>query len=181
MTQLRATSGPWLGLGSAQSVPAGRYIRPRPPFSILDRPYLLFSRYDELGASYARAREHQQHLRADELLEIVDDNRNDWMDVETKGGRIIRQFDHEHAKRSELRIKTRQWLMTRFAPRVFGERIQLDASKETREAIAAQSPQERLEGALALIARAKRRVADALASGEISEADFEDVSGDEER
>jgi len=32
MTQLRATSGPWLGLGSAQSVPARRYIRPHPPF-----------------------------------------------------------------------------------------------------------------------------------------------------
>ena len=79
-----------------------------------------------------------------------------------------------------MRIKTRQWLMSRFAPRVFGERLQLDASKETREAIAAQSPQERLEGALALIARAKRRVAEAFESGEISEADFEDVGGDSE-
>ena len=71
--------------------------------------------------------------------------------------------------------------MSRFAPRVFGERIQLNASKETREAIAAQSDRERLEGALALIARAKRRGAEASASGEISEADFEEVSGYEER
>jgi hypothetical protein len=139
------------------------------------------SRYDELGASYARAREHQQHLRADELLEIADDSSNDWMEVETKAGRLIPVFDPEHTKRSELRVKTRQWLMSRFAPRVFGERIQLNASKETREAIAAQSDRERLEGALALIARAKRRGAEAFASGEISEADFEEVSGYEER
>jgi hypothetical protein len=89
--------------------------------------------------------------------------------------------DHEHIKRSEIRVRTRQWIMTKFAPKVFGERLQLDAGKETREAIAAQSPEQRLEGAMALIERAKRRVADAFASGEISEADFEDVSGDEER
>jgi hypothetical protein len=119
-------------------------------------------------------------LRAEEILRIAEDGSNDWMDVETRSGRMVRQLDHEHVKRSELRIKTRQWLMTRFAPKVFGDRLQLDASKETREAIAAQSPQERLEGALALIERAKRRVAEAFASGEISEADFEDVSGDSE-
>jgi hypothetical protein len=139
------------------------------------------SRYDELGASYARAREQQQHLRADELLEIVDDSSNDWVDVETKSGRIIRQFDHEHAKRSELRIRTRQWLMSRFAPRVFGERLQLDASKETREAIAAKPDAVRLAEARELIARARRRVAEAFASGEVSEADFEDVGGDSEQ
>jgi hypothetical protein len=120
-------------------------------------------------------------LRADEILSIADNASNDWMDQETKSGRLIRVVDHEHIKRSDIRIRTRMWLMTRFAPKTFGERLQLDAVRETREAIAAQSDQERLEGALALIARAKRRVAEAFASGEISEADFEDASGDEER
>jgi hypothetical protein len=71
--------------------------------------------------------------------------------------------------------------MSRFAPRVFGEPPRLDAGKETREAIAAQGDDQRLEEALALIERARRRVADAFASGEISEGDFEDVSGGEER
>jgi hypothetical protein len=37
----------------------------------------------------------------------------------------------------------------------------------------------RLEEALGLIARAKRRVAEVLESGQISEADFEDLSGEE--
>ena len=37
-----------------------------------------------------------------------------------------------------------------------------------------------LRRALALIARAKRRVAGALASGEIMEGEFEDVIGDRE-
>jgi hypothetical protein len=123
----------------------------------------------------------QMELRADELLEIADDGGNDWLDVEANAGRIIRVFDHEHARRSEIRIRTRMWLMSKFAPKRFGERPQLDAGRETREALAARSPAERLADAQALIARAKRRVAEAWANGEVSEADFKDVSGDSEK
>jgi hypothetical protein len=114
------------------------------------------------------------------LLEIADDSRNDWMEVETNAGRIARVFDQEHARRSEIRIRTRMWLMSKFAPRRFGQRPHPDADKETVEALAARTPEERLRDAQALIARAKRRVAEARANGEVSEADFEDVSGSEE-
>jgi hypothetical protein len=111
-------------------------------------------------------------LRADEVMEIADNSSNDWMDVETRSGRIIRQFDHEHAKRSDMRIRVRMWLMQRFAPKVFGDRLQLDAGAETMEALAARSPEERLADAKALIARAKRRVAEAYESGEVTDAEF---------
>jgi hypothetical protein len=121
--------------------------------------------------SYARAREVQMQLRADEILAIAEDGSNDWMDVETRSGRIVRQYDHEHAKRSEMRIKTRMWLMSKFAPKLFGDRLQLDAGQETIEALAARSPEERLADAKALIARAKRRVAEAYESGEVTDAD----------
>jgi hypothetical protein len=57
---------------------------------------------------------------------------------------------------------------------VFGDRLQLDAGKETVEALAARSPEERLADAQALIARAKRRVAEAWENGEVTEADFEE-------
>jgi hypothetical protein len=40
----------------------------------------------------------------------------------------------------------------KFAPKKYGDRLQLDASKETREAIAAQSDQQQLEGAFADLA-----------------------------
>ena len=114
------------------------------------------------------------HLRADEIFDIADDGSNDWMDYETKAGKVIKVVDHEHVKRSDIRIRTRMWIMARFAPKVFGDRLMLDASEENREALAARSPEERLADAKALIARAKRRVAEAYASGEVSEADFED-------
>jgi hypothetical protein len=135
-------------------------------------------RYPELAEAYTRAREQQQHLRADEILAIADNSTNDWLDHETKNGRIVRVFDHEHAKRTDLRIKTRMWLMTRFAPKTFGDRLQLDAGQETIEALAARSPEERLADAKALIARAKRRVAEAYESGEVTDADFSEDEPD---
>ena len=67
-------------------------------------------------------------------------------------------------------------MMSRFAPRVFGERLQLDASAETLQSIAAKSDQQRLEEAIALMARARRRIAEAIESGEVVEGEFEDVS-----
>jgi hypothetical protein len=36
------------------------------------------------------------HLRTDEILRIVDDSSNDWMDIETKAGRMVRVFDRPH-------------------------------------------------------------------------------------
>lgn len=130
------------------------------------------ARYPEIMEAYARAREQQMHLRADEIMAIADDASNDWMDIEVKSGRKMRAVDHEHVKRSDIRIRTRMWIMARFAPKLFGDRLQLGASEETREALAARSPEERLADAKALIARAKRRVAEAYESGEVGEADF---------
>ena len=131
-----------------------------------------------MAEGYTRALEQQQHLRADEIMEIVDNSSNDWMDRETKSGRIVRVFDHENAKRSDMRVKARMWLMTRFAPKTFGDRLQLDAGQETIEALAARSPEERLADAKALIARAKRRVAEAYESGEVTDADYSEDEPD---
>jgi hypothetical protein len=75
-------------------VPVDLTSNPTPPF--FKAITLTSCRYDELGASYARAREQQQHLRADELLEIVDDSRNDWLD------------DEERADHSTVRPRARQ-------------------------------------------------------------------------
>jgi hypothetical protein len=132
-------------------------------------------RYDDLAEQYARARERQMHLRADELLEIADNATNDWMAVETRAGRIIRVVDHAHIKRSEVRIRTRQWIMGKFAPKAFGERMQVEVAQETLQSIAAKSDEQRYEEAIALVKQARRRIAEAYKSGEISEAELEDV------
>lgn len=72
---------------------------------------------------YARAREALQDYWADEIVEIAEDGSNDWMDRETRDGRIERVFDQESFQRSRLRIDARKWLMSKLAPRRYGDKI----------------------------------------------------------
>jgi hypothetical protein len=80
---------------------------------------------EPFGSLYVRAREIGYMRMADELTEIADDARNDWMERETKNGTITVVND-EAVKRSELRINTRKWLLSKALPKVFGDRIQVD-------------------------------------------------------
>ena len=54
---------------------------------------------------------------ADEIIEIADDARNDW--VMRDGQRV---FDRENINRARLRIDARKWLMVRLAPKKWGNR-----------------------------------------------------------
>lgn len=62
----------------------------------------------------------------DETIEIADDGSNDWMDKELRNGEIIRVVDHEHITRSRTRIAARQWLASKIAPKLYGDRLQTD-------------------------------------------------------
>lgn len=70
---------------------------------------------------YALAREIQADLWADELVEIADDGSNDWI---TRNG--IEVVDHEHVTRSKLRVDARKWLMSKAAPKKYGDRVALE-------------------------------------------------------
>lgn len=77
---------------------------------------------DGFSPRYVRARELGYLKMADELIEIADDARNDWMDKKQKGG-TIRVVDEECVKRSVLRVDTRKWVLAKMLPKVFGEKI----------------------------------------------------------
>ncbi len=60
--------------------------------------------------------ERSQLLRADalfdEILEIADDGRNDWMEVRRKDGAAPDYaFNHEHVQRSKVRIDARKYMI----------------------------------------------------------------------
>lgn len=76
----------------------------------------------EFCDQYARAREIQADHWADEVVEIADDGSNDWMERETKAGTIT-VVDHENINRSRLRVDTRKWLMTKAAPKKYGDKV----------------------------------------------------------
>jgi hypothetical protein len=82
--------------------------------------------------SYVRAREIGFYGMADEITEIADDGRNDWVERENKKGEPYIALDREAVMRSQLRVDTRKWILARVLPKVYGARNEtthkLDAS-----------------------------------------------------
>jgi hypothetical protein len=93
---------------------------------------------DEFAAQYARAMDVRVDRFADELVEISDDASNDWM--EREGRQVI---DHEHVQRSRLRVDTRKWLMSKMAPKKYGERLGVDVDGSIDHRFAGKGPNER--------------------------------------
>lgn len=83
--------------------------------------------FDDFASRLVQAREIGAYALADELLEIADDGRNDWMKSKDPGnpGYVL---NGENVRRSELRIKTRQWTLERILHRVFGQKIQSESN-----------------------------------------------------
>lgn len=95
---------------------------------------------EEFRQLYAVAREVQATILADEILEISDDGRNDWM-KRTIGEIEIDVPDHEHIQRSKLRVDSRKWLASKLAPKKYGDAVQLkhadaDGEKLTLDPVA---------------------------------------------
>lgn len=75
------------------------------------------------AAMYDRARTLGYEAIADQLLEISDDARNDWMEQHGKrdAGWVA---NGETALRSRLRVDTRKWLLSKLLPKKFGDKIE---------------------------------------------------------
>ena|SRR6185312_1458828 len=82
---------------------------------------------EEFAKQYARAKQAQADRFADELLEIADDGTNDWM-LRNQGEETVVVADHEHIQRSRLRVDARKWLMSKMAPKKYGDRAQFEHS-----------------------------------------------------
>lgn len=73
---------------------------------------------------YAHAREAQAEYMAEEILDIADDGTNDYgfKEGDTKEGASANPvFLAEHVQRSKLRVDSRKWLLSKMAPKKFGE------------------------------------------------------------
>jgi hypothetical protein len=75
---------------------------------------------------YARAREMQADILADETLDIADDGRNDWMEKYDKDGAAVGwQVNGEAIGRSKLRVEARRWYAGKLAPKRYGDKMAL--------------------------------------------------------
>lgn len=83
--------------------------------------------YESFRDQYARAREAQGDTFADDISDIADDGRNDWMEKRNADGEVIGwQENGEAIRRSQLRIDARKWLAAKLRPKKYGDKIELE-------------------------------------------------------
>lgn len=81
------------------------------------------SKHNEFSDQYARARDEQAESLFDEILDIADDGRNDWMaarrdDDEGAGWKE----NGEAIRRSQMRIDARKWMAGKLKPKKYSDK-----------------------------------------------------------
>lgn len=80
----------------------------------------------EFREQYARAREAQADLLAEQILEIADDGTNDTY----KDDEGMVRVDHDHIARSRLRVDSRKWLAAKMAPKKYGDKLAVGGAED---------------------------------------------------
>jgi hypothetical protein len=84
------------------------------------------SKYPEFKDLYARAREAQADILGEEILAIADDTSEDEIFIENEDGNgqgAKRVMNNEFVQRSRLRVDARKWLMSKLAPKKYGDKL----------------------------------------------------------
>jgi hypothetical protein len=81
----------------------------------------------DLQRSYTLATEIRVDTIFDELLDIADDARDDWMEKVGRDGKNQGYaLNAENIRRSALRIDARKWTLARMAPKKYGDRVDVN-------------------------------------------------------
>lgn len=76
---------------------------------------------------YAHARDAQADAIFDDILEIADDGRNDWMEKRNGDGEAIGWVENGEAlRRSQLRIESRKWMAGKLKPKKYSDKAQVE-------------------------------------------------------
>lgn len=80
--------------------------------------------HEAFRAQYVRAKEQGAEAIAEEMFDIADDGSNDWMERHNSEGDAIGwQLNGEHVRRSQLRIDTRKWYLSKIMPKKYGDKV----------------------------------------------------------
>lgn len=83
--------------------------------------------YPEFVKQYEAAKAESAAALAEELLDIADDGTNDWMEIHDKDGNCVGyKVNGEHVQRSRLRLDTRKWLLSKLAPKKYGDKVDVN-------------------------------------------------------
>jgi hypothetical protein len=76
---------------------------------------------------YTRAREVQMETMAEEIIDIADDTSQDTKTIQ-KGDHEVEVMNAEWINRCRLQVDTRKWLMSKMAPKRYGDKVQTELS-----------------------------------------------------
>jgi len=92
--------------------------------------YRWISENEDFRNMYARAKDSQADLLAEEILEIADDGSNDFMTI-VKGDQSYTVENKELVNRSRLRIDARKWYAAKLRPNKYGDKIDVTTDGKT--------------------------------------------------
>lgn len=95
--------------------------------------WLLDNTYPEFCDHYAKARAIQWEGLSDEIFDIADDGRNDWVQRELASGETIDIENKEAINRSRLRVDTRKWFLSKVLAKKYGDKIEVPKEPEAEK------------------------------------------------
>lgn len=82
----------------------------------------------EFSQQYARAKEKQCEVMAEEIIDISDD---DGLDMGfTEDGKSF--INHENINRSRLRVDSRKWVLSKLLPKKYGDKLDIGTPTELK-------------------------------------------------
>ena len=106
--------------------------------------------HPEFSEQYSRAREAQGDALFDDILEIADDARNDWMAVNGEDD-IGWRANGENIQRSRLRVDARKWMASKLAPKKYGDKVTTELTGKDGGPIVSEVSDRELARAVAMI------------------------------
>jgi len=99
--------------------------QPNTPSKVTVMRWLLNDKHDGFVNQYARAREAQAELFADQIIDIADGDEHDT--IITEDGI---QKNREVIERSRIKIDARKWVAAKLLPKKYGDKLEInDVSK----------------------------------------------------
>ncbi len=80
-------------------------------------------KHEKFRSQYAQAKCEQLEFLTEDILEIADDSRNDWMETLGDDKPLGYKVNGDHIQRAKLRVDTRKWLASKLAPKIYGDRL----------------------------------------------------------
>ncbi len=137
-----------------------REISRREDMPAMSTIFSWLDKYEDFAEQYARAKDMQIEMMAEEILDIADDAQNDWMERRNEDGEVIGEVVRaEHITRSRVRIDARKWLMGKLKPKKYGDKVVQEVTGKDGGAIQHQhevSASDKLKGMLDGIAGRKK-------------------------